>query len=457
MDSIRKKLKKNKIYFGIIILLGILVRIFFILKVPCEPISDFQKYQEIATNIFMGKGHYYLGKPIAFQPMGYPFALGIFYRLIGSNDIILGKILNVIFSSITLIIILNILLKVFHNKKLIYITLFIIAFLPNYIAYNNVLGSEVLITLLLSIVIYLQLCNFNNKFRYAIIGLFIGLATLTKPFFILYPVIIAITEWLKNKNIKETFKIFFISYSIVFLIVAPWTYRNYKHFNLLIPVSYNGGYVLFINNNSNNQNGAWMRISDINLSSKTKNKFKEYKFNYKASIENEINQVMLKPELNNIFGQEGKKWIIHYPNKFIKMGMLRTKNTFFNGAGDIYQWGMNSNAKNNWSVLRNNYFSNFCNAIIYILDFFGFFYVIYNFKNILISFFNKESTVPYIKSILVLNILYFIFISFVFEGQQRYNFPILFLCAISMINCINIFYKMLSIQLNKGKIQNENI
>lgn len=57
------------------------------------------------------------------------------------------------------------------------------------------------------------------------------------------------------------------------------------------------------------------------------------------------------------------------------------------------------------------------------------------------QFFNKESTVPYIKSILVLNILYFIFISFVFEGQQRYNFPTLFLCAISMINCINIFIK----------------
>ncbi len=117
MDFIHKKFGKNKIYFGIIVLLGILLRIFFILKVPCEPISDFQKYQEIATNIFMGKGHYYLGKPIAFQPMGYPFALGIFYRLMGSNDIILGKILNVIFSSITLIIILNILLKVFHNKN----------------------------------------------------------------------------------------------------------------------------------------------------------------------------------------------------------------------------------------------------------------------------------------------------------------------------------------------------
>ncbi len=38
MYSIHKKSKKNKIYFGIIVLLGILVRIFFILKVPCKPI-----------------------------------------------------------------------------------------------------------------------------------------------------------------------------------------------------------------------------------------------------------------------------------------------------------------------------------------------------------------------------------------------------------------------------------
>ncbi len=49
-----------------------------------------------------------------------------------------------------------------------------------------------------------------------------------------------------------------------------------------------------------------MRISDIDLSNKMKNKFKEYKFDYKGSIENEINQVMLKPELNNILGREGK-------------------------------------------------------------------------------------------------------------------------------------------------------
>ncbi|NFM45720.1 hypothetical protein FDB72_06150 [Clostridium botulinum] len=454
MNSRYNKLK-NKIYFGIITFLGVLVRIFFILKVPCYPISDFQRYQQIATNIFMGKGHYYLGRPIAFQPMGYPFTLGYFYKLIGSNDIVLGKALNVLFSSITLIIILKILFKIYNNLVIIYVTYVIITFLPNYIVYNNVLGSEILITLLISAIIYLQLCDFNNRCRYIIIGFFIGLATLTKPFFALYPAIISIIEWLKNRNVKEASKLFFISLTIMCMIIAPWTYRNYKNFNLLIPISYNGGYVLFINNNDNNKNGAWMQIANIDISDKLKKQFKKYNFNYRTIVEDEVDQVMLKPELNDLFKKEAKKWIINNPIKFIKIGTIRVKNTFFNGAGDIYQWGTNgAEEKNNLFILKSNYMRYFSNYYIYILSFFGFFYIIYNLKNILISFFKKNSNISYIESILFFNILYFIFISFVFEGQQRYNFPILFLCAISMTKFIDVFYKKKSMNLTKvGNIE----
>ncbi len=371
----------------------------------------------------MGKGHCYLGQPVAFQPMGYPFFLGNFYILMEDNNIIL--------SLITLIIVLRILFKIYDNKKTIFLTYIIITFLPNHIFYNNVLGSEILITLLLAIIIYLQLCNFNNKFRYGLIGIFIGLATLTKPFFILYPIVVAVVQWLKNKNIKETSKIFFASFSITCLIVAPWAYRNYKNFNLLIPVSYNGGYVLFINNNSDNKNGAWMQIADIHTSQKVKNQFKKYDFNYKNNAENEVSQVMLKPELNNLFKKQAEKWIVNHPIDFGELGIKRMKNTFFNGAGDIYQWGMNNNKmENRNSFLKSEFMINNTNSFIYILSFFGFFYVIYNFKSILISFFKKKPTIDYIKSILFFNISYFIAITFVFEGQQRYNFPILFLCTI---------------------------
>ncbi len=36
---------------------------------------------------------------------------------------------------------------------------------------------------------------------------------------------------------------------------------------------------------------------------------------------------MLKPELNDLFKKEAKKWIINNPIKFIKIGTIRVKNT----------------------------------------------------------------------------------------------------------------------------------
>ncbi len=104
--------------------------------------------------------------------------------------------------------------------------------------------------------------------------------------------------------LKEASKLFFISLTIMCMIIAPWTYRNYKNFNLLIPISYNGGYVLFINNNDNNKNGAWMQIANIDISDKLKKQFKKYNFNYRTIVEDEVDQVMLKPELNDLFKKE---------------------------------------------------------------------------------------------------------------------------------------------------------
>ncbi|MFD3157562.1 hypothetical protein ACFIJ5_11955 [Haloimpatiens sp. FM7330] len=433
--------KSDKINFLIIMMLGILVRVFFIFNISCEPISDFSKYQTIATNIFMGRGHYYLGKPIAFQPMGYPCILGCFYKLIGSNSIFLGKVLNVFLSSMTLVMILFILLKLCNSKFTVYLSYILITFIPNYIAYNNVLGSEILITFLLTVIIYLQLSSFNYKIRYSIIGIFIGIAALTKPFFLVYPILVSIILWLKNKNIKYAAKLFCISSIFMCLVVAPWTYRNYKKFNSLIPVSYNGGYVLFINNNSNNKNGAWMPVADIDVCEDLKNKFLKCNFKYRDSSKNEINQIMINPTINKIFKSESKKWILNHPLRFCKLGIIRLHNTFFSGAGDIYEWAMNSKKINTYSkFLKRNFIHSIFDKYIYILSFFGIIYVIYNLKNIMVSLFKKELKIKYIISIPFFNIAYFVLIYFIFEGQPRYNFPMLFLFSICTVICLRKIY-----------------
>lgn len=448
----RSCLRKNDIfYLFTIMLLGILIRIFFIFKVINYPISDFYVYQNIATNIFLHKGHTYLGQPIAFQPMGYPTALGYFYRLLGSNNIFFGKVFNIILSILTLIVLLLLLLKLVHTRLSIYLSYIMIIFIPNYIAYNNVLGSEILITLLFSIIIYLQVCSFNATIRYTLIGLFTGIAALTKPFFLVYPFILAVIEWLHYKNIKNSLKTISICFIFLCLVVSPWTYRNYKKFKLFIPISYNGGYVLFINNNENNTSGAWMPLSSIDVSENVKFKFLKVGLKYGFPDKNEESQVMLNPHLENIFKEESQKWILNHPYKFLNLGIIRVHNTFFNGTGDIYEWAISNNSMNTFTkLLKSNFFHAFFDNYIYVMSFCGFIYVLFNFKNIIIALFKKGLTVNYEISIPFLNIVFFILIIFVFEGQPRYNFPILFLFAICTANYMERIFNFIN------KLRKEN-
>ncbi len=88
--------------------------------------------------------------------------------------------------------------------------------------------------------------------------------------------------------------------------------------------------------------------------------------------------------------KKAKKWIINNPIKFIKIGTIRVKNTFFNGAGDIYQWGTNgAEEKNNLFILKSNYMRYFSNYYIYILSFFGFFILYIILKIYLLAFLRK--------------------------------------------------------------------
>ena len=431
---------KDKVYLSVIFLAGVLLRILWILKVPCKPVSDFQTYQQIATNIFMNKGHTYLGHPVAFQGMGYPTALGCFYRLVGTNDIFYGKLFNVILSSLTLVFVLAILVKLINKRRTVYSIFTITVFLPNYIAYNNVIGTETLAAFLMAIIIFLQVCKFNNVVRYILIGVLIGMLTLVKPNFLVYPVIVAVIEWIKNKNFKEALILFVCSVVFMIIVVAPWTYRNYKQFDSLIPVSYNGGYVLFINNNSNNMNGAWMPIGKVQVSEKVKRDMLECGLEYGSPLEIEAKQVLFNPKLESVLRSEAKKWIIAHPGRFFTLGLTRIHNTFFNGSGDIQEWTM-YNADDSLAFIK--FMKAFHTRVV--LDFFikllsamGIIYMFINIKKIMSSFFSRKKEVDYRISIPVINIAFFLLISFVFEGQPRYNYPVLFLLVLSAVDLSSI-------------------
>lgn len=429
----RKYIKLTYVFF--IFIVGLYLRIWYINNVSTNPVFDFQTYQEIAVNIFSNLGHTWKGTPIAFQGMGYPTVLGIIYKFVGSSDVMIAKKFNVFLSMLTLVFVYLILIKVTKRKFVIYTTYTITALLPNYIAYNNVIGTEVFFTLLFVLIILTQVYDFDYRMKYPLLGIFIGVAALTKPFLMAYPVVIAFIDWMKNKEIKKAGVLFIVTFILMTLVITPWTYRNYKEFGRMIPISYNSGYVLYINNNAYNTTGAWMPLEAVKAPQKVKKEV--------ASILQK-KHVKVAHEIEPIIKKQAKSWIIENPIEFFKLGSLRIHQTFFKGAWDLEAWTSNDTKKideqyKKWEKEEQRFYlrdKNFSRAmkdiVVYILNSFGIIYMLTSIKPILVAFFKKDYKLNYELLIPAVNTAFFIAVDFVYEGQTRYNFPLLFIFAMSM-------------------------
>ena len=425
--------KKYLIPFLIITVIGSLFRYWWIIHVPNIPESDFEGYYVIATNFYNNLGIAMWGQPVAFQGPGYPFVLGSFFKLAGNTEILTGKHLNLLLSVSTMVVLFFVFNKLFSRKTAMF-AYFTAAFLPNYIAYNSVLGSEILFTFLVALTVLVQFSEFDNRYRYPLLGVLIAFSALTKPFFIAYPAVFAVAEWVRGKSARQTVIAALAVFFVMALVIAPWTYRNWKIFNMFIPITYNGGYVFYINNNDLNHYGGWMDPNNFEVSEDLKARFAEKGVTFPEH----------PPQADKLYRDEARKWILAHPIEFLELGVIRVKNTFFSGAEDIVKWTMNQIDKENLPTqeLRTLFFFRaVSDSIIYVLSTFGFFYTIINLKHILAGFFRKTATIGYREAVVTLNIAFLAAVFFVTEGQPRYNFPALFLLVAAAVACMESIIK----------------
>ena len=368
---------------------------------------------------------------MAWQGMGYPTALGLFYIFMGNDLVHTAKIFNCILSIFSLPLIFLIFSKLSSSKVVVYGSYTLVALLPNFIAYNNVVGTEVFFTFLLALIIFLQLYSFNNWVRYPLLGIMIGIAALAKPFFLAYPLVAGLYIWLKNKDWRETLALVFTASLLMTAVVVPWTLRNFNKYGSFIPISYNSGYVLYVNNNESNVTGAWMPLKEVPASPHLKKQIEE------ELMKNQGNE-KLAPHLDEVLKPAAKQWIKENPGDFARLGLLRIKQTFFSGAWDIEAWTMNEMAEtaneeeNPIRFQRNlNTFYATADILVYLLCSAGILYLLLNIKPLLLGLFARRrlSDAMLIPS---LNTAFFLAIYFVFEGQARYNYPLLFLFIICL-------------------------
>ena len=421
-------LAKQRITWVIIILTiafaGVIVRFWWINYMPTEQKYDFKTYHAIAVNISEGRGHTLDGQPVAWQGCGYSYALGLYYKLTNDTSEANGKIFNVLLSSAALVLSYFIFVKLYKKKWVTVVSFAAVAFFPNIVAYTNVLGTETLALFLICAMVFFPLYVRSKRALYPFLGILCAAAALTKPFMMAYPVILAAVDWFGGKNIKKSLLMLLTVGAVAVILIMPWIWRNYRHFGRLIPVSYNGGYVLYINNNDTNTSGNWIDLSDVAASEETAAKINEY-------LKNGERSVKLAHDIEPLLKKEAHKWILNHPIEFAKLGFLRLKTTFFDDTNDVFQWSMNKFDRDftGWSEVQYKRNINVIGSVFdVILRFFSFsalVFVLFNAKRFALTLFSLRKQMPFQTGIIIINILFFAAVVFVYEGHARYNFTVL--------------------------------
>jgi len=117
---------------------ALILRLAWVVAVRPEPRHDCAWYYETAVSISSGNGYSIDGRPTAYHPVGYPAFLALLFRLFGCS-VTVGALANVALSTGILLISYRCVRILFSSELTARLTLAILAFHPNHIAYNSLL------------------------------------------------------------------------------------------------------------------------------------------------------------------------------------------------------------------------------------------------------------------------------------------------------------------------------
>jgi len=393
-----KKMRKFKHnYYTIVALIGIILSVLWIVFIKTEPFSDFKYYNELAKQIAAG-GQW----GDTYTSVGYSIILGFIYKIFGSS-IITAKIFNVILTALSYLIFYKLIIKLPLKDKVRKIVYLLFVLFPSNIFYNSILCTEILFTTLFLLITLIYYSNINYK--YVLIGALVAVNSMIKPFFMVFFLAIFLVELLSkvkfSKVVKHTAVIFIVS----FIAISPWIYRNTKLMGQFTFISNNGGIVLYINNNSQNDYGRWMAAADVENSVVNTDEYK------KANA----------TEKNKMLSNAAKKWIKNNPGKFIELGFKRLFNTYFVGDDVIYALNGAGLSKGLEYVFIS--YANIARNILFIP---AIILIIISSVKIILNLIRKNP----IESFTLYGIIcFYMFASvyFITEGQGRYSFPVIFI------------------------------
>lgn len=225
----------------------------FIISHFTDPLTGTTEYKEIARNIALGNGFVLKegGAPVLWRPPLYIYVLSVLYRLF-ENPYVIIVAFQIVLNGLIGVVIFLIGENIF-SRSMGFISAVLLSAYPLF-SYNCLrIMPETLYTFFLSIIMLLALAFFRKAgWKLSVtLGLFLGLATLTKASIQFLPLFFFLGTVVFIRNRQRMYcvaKKFVIVVGVMILTVSVWTMRNYVISNEFILLDTSGGYTFWIGN-----------------------------------------------------------------------------------------------------------------------------------------------------------------------------------------------------------------
>jgi hypothetical protein len=268
MPAVRHKLNEwlmapSAVRFLIgICLIGLAVRLTAILFFPREPMVDDRTFHHYAQRMLNGEG-YGDASARAFFPPGMSLLLTGWYWLTTPSPLS-GKLLNALLGTLTILLTYDLGRRALTPQAARWAAV-ITALMPTLIVYGATLGYETALGCILLAVCDLALLASRPGRRGWLCaggsGLLLGLGALVKPVCLLMPPLLGVA-WLLLGAGRRAWAYSALSAGLTVVVIAPWTVRNYRVLGEIVPVSTNGGVVLYAANNPQ-ATGLYMPVDPL--------------------------------------------------------------------------------------------------------------------------------------------------------------------------------------------------
>jgi 4-amino-4-deoxy-L-arabinose transferase-like glycosyltransferase len=219
--------------------------LFPLIRGPLQTDVDVDRYGELVANINAGRGFVLNGSPNPAIDRGpiYPYLLAGLFRLTGGVSHSTVQIFQALCHGLTCFLIFLAAIRVFPRRVAI-VTQLLCSIHPMLLWYSARMWVETVYTLVVTIVVLATILS-NERLtvtRFIAVGVAVGVAVLTKPTLLLFPLFFAFYSFLRWKR-KNSWQLLLLILS-VFLLVVPWIFRNYSVSGDFVPVRTGLGFTL---------------------------------------------------------------------------------------------------------------------------------------------------------------------------------------------------------------------